>query len=61
MEVRMKPKRDQQLLVQVTAAEKAALQQAAAAADLPASQLVRRGIVWAMKWARSMSEATKKP
>jgi hypothetical protein len=49
----MKPKRDQHLLVRVSAAEKAALEKAAVAADVPAAQLVRRGIKWAL------GEATK--
>jgi hypothetical protein len=40
----MKRRRDQVLLVRISAAEKLALQKAAAALDVPAAQLVRRAI-----------------
>jgi hypothetical protein len=37
-------RRDQNLLVRISAADKLALQQVAAAQDVPAAQLVRRAI-----------------
>lgn len=42
--VRKKKRRDQNLLVRISGADKLALQQAAAAQDVPAAQLVRRAI-----------------
>jgi predicted HicB family RNase H-like nuclease len=42
--VKRKRRREENLLVRISAADKLALQQAAAAQDVPAAQLVRKAI-----------------